>query len=154
MPDRRRPRWPRTEAGTSRTRRAARVWRWLGGLRRRPRVRRLLGAGLALLFAPERGETTRRQLRRRLARLREEAETGLERAGKRTRRELQRRRRRLEAGLERAPPTEPGISWTRPGYFWSAISFDSVRGLPAVQLSMISRSGSAATSPSSFRASS
>jgi gas vesicle protein len=62
----------------------------------------VLGAGLALLFAPERGETTRRELRRRLARLREDAETGLERAGKQTRRELARRRRQLEEGLERA----------------------------------------------------
>jgi gas vesicle protein len=61
----------------------------------------VLGAGLALLFAPERGETTRRQLRRRLARLREDAEAGLERAGKRTRRELARRRRQIEDGLER-----------------------------------------------------
>jgi gas vesicle protein len=62
----------------------------------------VLGAGLALLFAPERGETTRRRLRRRLARLREEAEAGLERAGKQTRRELARRRRQLDEGLERA----------------------------------------------------
>jgi hypothetical protein len=61
----------------------------------------VLGAGLALLFAPERGETTRRRLRRRLARLREDAEAGLERAGKRTRRELGRRRRQIEEGLER-----------------------------------------------------
>jgi hypothetical protein len=62
----------------------------------------VLGVGLALLFAPERGETMRRRLRRRLARLREDAEDGLERAGNRTRRELARRRRQVEAGLERA----------------------------------------------------
>ena len=61
----------------------------------------ILGAGLALLFAPERGQTTRRGLRRRLARLREDAEAGLERAGAGTRRELARRRRQIEEGLER-----------------------------------------------------
>jgi hypothetical protein len=61
-----------------------------------------LGAGIALLFAPERGEKTRRTLRRRLRSLRDEAGDQLERAGKRTGRDLLRRRRRLEAGLERA----------------------------------------------------
>jgi gas vesicle protein len=52
----------------------------------------LLGAGMALMFAPERGDTTRRRLSRRLTRLREEAAEGLERAGARTRREVRRRR--------------------------------------------------------------
>jgi hypothetical protein len=52
----------------------------------------LLGAGLALMFAPERGDTTRRRLSRRLTRLREDTADGLERAGDRTRRELLRRR--------------------------------------------------------------
>jgi gas vesicle protein len=61
-----------------------------------------LGAGIALLFAPERGDKTRRRLRQRLRSLREEAGDQLERAGKRTGRDLLRRRRRLEAGLERA----------------------------------------------------
>lgn len=61
-----------------------------------------LGAGIALMFAPERGDKTRRRLRRRLQRLREETADGLERAGSRTRRDLGRRKRRLEAGLERA----------------------------------------------------
>jgi hypothetical protein len=61
-----------------------------------------LGAGIALLFAPERGEKTRRRLGRRLRSLRDEAGDQLERAGKRTGRDLLRRRRRLEAGLERA----------------------------------------------------
>jgi hypothetical protein len=45
----------------------------------------LLGAGIALMFAPERGDKTRRRLRRRLQRLREEAAEGLQRAGRRTR---------------------------------------------------------------------
>jgi hypothetical protein len=61
-----------------------------------------LGAGIALMFAPERGDKTRRRLRRRLQQLREGTAEGLERAGSRTRRDLARRRRRLEAGLERA----------------------------------------------------
>jgi gas vesicle protein len=52
----------------------------------------MLGAGIALMFAPERGDTTRRRLSRRLTRLREEAAEGLERAGARTRREALRRR--------------------------------------------------------------
>jgi hypothetical protein len=62
----------------------------------------VLGVGLALLFAPDRGDRTRRRLRKRLARLREHAAEGLERAGKRTRRELARRRRLVDEGLERA----------------------------------------------------
>jgi len=61
-----------------------------------------LGAAIALMFAPERGDKTLRRLRRRLQRLREETTEGLERAGTRTRRDLERRKRRLEAGLERA----------------------------------------------------
>ena len=62
----------------------------------------LLGATIALLFAPERGDRTRRAVRKRLERLREEAGEELERAGAVTRRELLRRRRRLQAGVERA----------------------------------------------------
>ena len=61
----------------------------------------VLGVGIGLLLAPERGETTRRRLRKRLERLREDAGEGLERAGKRTRKELARRRRELEEQLER-----------------------------------------------------
>jgi gas vesicle protein len=61
-----------------------------------------LGAGIALLFAPERGDKTRRRLRHRLRSLRDEAGNQLERAGKRTGRDLLRRRRQLEAGVERA----------------------------------------------------
>ena len=61
----------------------------------------LLGAGLALLYAPDRGEKTRRQLKRRLHRLREEAGEGFDRAGTRARKELSRRRRRLEEGIDR-----------------------------------------------------
>jgi len=62
----------------------------------------LLGAGIALLFAPDRGGRTRGTLRRGLHRLREEVADELERAGGHTRRNLRRRRRRLEARLERA----------------------------------------------------
>ena len=62
----------------------------------------LLGAGFALLYAPDRGDKTRRELKRRLTRLREDAEDGIERVGDRARRELVRRRRRLEEGIDRA----------------------------------------------------
>lgn len=62
----------------------------------------LLGAGFALLYAPDRGDRTRRELKRRIHRLREEAEEGLDRAGGRARRELVRRRRQLEEGIDRA----------------------------------------------------
>ena len=65
----------------------------------------VLGAGVALLYAPERGDKTRRQLKRRIQKLRDEAESGLDRAGARAARvrdELNRRRRKLEAGIERA----------------------------------------------------
>jgi gas vesicle protein len=62
----------------------------------------ILGAGLALLYAPDRGDRTRRELKRRIHRLREDAEEGLDRAGGRARRELVRRRRQLEEGIDRA----------------------------------------------------
>jgi gas vesicle protein len=62
----------------------------------------ILGAGVALLLAPDSGSRTRRSLQRGLRRFRDEAEEGLERAGSRTRRELKRRRRELEDRLERA----------------------------------------------------
>jgi len=61
----------------------------------------MLGAGIALMFAPESGDGTRRRLRRRLERLREEAGEGLERARTAARRDLERRRRRVEEGPER-----------------------------------------------------
>jgi gas vesicle protein len=61
-----------------------------------------LGAGLALLFAPDRGEKTRGRLRRRMRSLRDDAREGIDRAGSRTREELQRRQRRIRAELERA----------------------------------------------------
>ena len=65
----------------------------------------LLGGGFALLYAPHRGEMTRKQLKRGLKRLRDETEDGLDRAGAhaaRVRRELSRRRRKLEERLDRA----------------------------------------------------
>lgn len=61
----------------------------------------ILGAGLALLFAPDRGDRTRRRLTRRLRQLRENAGKGIDHAGGRTRRELLRRRRQIEAQLDR-----------------------------------------------------
>jgi gas vesicle protein len=62
----------------------------------------LLGAGIALLYAPDRGSRTRSNLSRRLRRLRDEAGAELERVGGRTRRDLQRHRRELQDRLERA----------------------------------------------------
>ena len=62
----------------------------------------MLGAGVALLFAPERGDRTRRRLQKRLHQLREDAGEGMDRVGTRTRKDLARRRRQIEAGLERA----------------------------------------------------
>jgi gas vesicle protein len=61
-----------------------------------------LGAGFALLFAPERGEKTRGRLRRRMRSLQDDALEGIDRAGSRTRKELQRRQRRIRAELARA----------------------------------------------------
>jgi gas vesicle protein len=60
----------------------------------------LMGAGIALLFAPERGEKTRTRLRRRMRSLSEDARDGLDNASSRTREELQKRRKRLRAELE------------------------------------------------------
>jgi gas vesicle protein len=62
----------------------------------------LLGASIGLMFAPDRGDRTRRAVRRKLRELREEAAEGLEAAGKVTRKDVLRRRRRLKAQLERA----------------------------------------------------
>jgi gas vesicle protein len=62
----------------------------------------LLGAGFALLFAPDRGDKTRRRLRHRMQSLREDAREGIDRAGTRTRKELRRRQRSILAELRRA----------------------------------------------------
>jgi gas vesicle protein len=61
----------------------------------------VLGAGVALLFAPDRGQKTRGRLRQRMRSLGEDAREGIERAGSRTRKELLRRQRRLRAELKR-----------------------------------------------------
>ncbi len=61
----------------------------------------LIGAGIALLFAPDTGVRTRKRLRRGARALRARAGEGLDDAARRTRRDLVRRRRRLEAQLER-----------------------------------------------------
>jgi gas vesicle protein len=60
-----------------------------------------LGAGFALLFAPDEGEKTRGRLRKRMRSLGDDAREGIDRAGARTRKELLRRKRRLRAELER-----------------------------------------------------
>lgn len=60
-----------------------------------------LGAGIAMVLAPDRGNKTRRRLRRRMQMLREGALDSLDQAGSRTRKELSRRKRRLRAELER-----------------------------------------------------
>ena len=75
--------------------------RGLGGFAAGVLLGAVLGIGQGLLFAPQRGEVSRKRLRKRLAKLRERAEDGLERAGMRTGRELERRRKRMEEALER-----------------------------------------------------
>jgi gas vesicle protein len=60
-----------------------------------------LGAGIAMVLAPDRGNKTRRRLRRRMQLLREGALESLDQAGSRTRKEFGRRKRRLRAELER-----------------------------------------------------
>ena len=62
----------------------------------------LLGASFALLFAPDRGDRTRRAVRKRLGQLRDEAAEGLGRAGRITRKDVLRRRRRLQEQIEKA----------------------------------------------------
>ena|SRR5215210_5800449 len=62
----------------------------------------LLGAGLALLLAPDRGEKIRDRLKRRMRSLGEDARSGIDRAGSATRKELRRRQRRIRAELARA----------------------------------------------------
>ena len=61
-----------------------------------------LGAGFALLLAPERGEKIRGRLKRRVRSLRDVAREGIDRAGNATRKELRRRQRRIRAELARA----------------------------------------------------
>ena len=61
-----------------------------------------LGAGFALLLAPERGDKIRSRLKRRMRSLREDARDGIDRAGNATRKELRRRQRRIRAELARA----------------------------------------------------
>jgi gas vesicle protein len=61
-----------------------------------------LGAGLALLLAPERGEKIRDRLKRRMRSLGDDARSGIDRAGSATRKELRRRQRRIRAELARA----------------------------------------------------
>lgn len=50
----------------------------------------VVGMSLALLFAPAKGTTTRRRLKRRLGKLRDRAEGGAHDIAARTRRELER----------------------------------------------------------------
>jgi gas vesicle protein len=62
----------------------------------------VLGAGLALLLAPDRGEKTRGRLRKRMRSLRDDAREGIDRAGSLTQEELRRGKRRFQAELARA----------------------------------------------------
>jgi gas vesicle protein len=61
----------------------------------------VIGAGIAVLFAPAAGEKTRRVLGRRIQDLRSRAEEGLDDATRRARKDLIKRRRRLRARLDR-----------------------------------------------------
>lgn len=62
----------------------------------------VVGAAVALLFAPEKGSRTRRRLGRRVRSLRRDAMEEMEEAGARTRRGLRRRRRHLGSRLSAA----------------------------------------------------
>lgn len=62
----------------------------------------MLGAGFALLLAPDRGDKTRGKLRKRMRSLRDDAREGIDKAGSRTRKELRRRQRHIRAELARA----------------------------------------------------
>jgi gas vesicle protein len=62
----------------------------------------LLGASIALMFAPERGDRTRRAVRRRLEHLRDEAAGGRGRTGRITRKDVLRRQRQLRDKIEKA----------------------------------------------------
>jgi gas vesicle protein len=61
----------------------------------------LLGAGIALLLAPEKGARTRRRLGRGLRTVRDDAFDRLDDATLRARRDLARRKKRLRRQLER-----------------------------------------------------
>lgn len=61
----------------------------------------LLGAGVALLFAPAQGEKTRGRLRKQMRSLKDDAREGIDRAGSRTREELLRRQKQLRDELRR-----------------------------------------------------
>ena len=54
----------------------------------------LIGAGIALLVAPEKGAVTRKRLKRKLRELTDDAEEGMEDWSRRAKRELRHRRRR------------------------------------------------------------
>ena len=54
----------------------------------------LIGAGIALLVAPEKGAVTRKRLKRKLRQLTDDAEEGMEDWSRRAKRELRHRRRR------------------------------------------------------------
>jgi len=60
----------------------------------------LVGAGIALLFAPQSGEDTRRDLSRRARTIRDDAADRLDDASTRAKREFNRRRRRLRERIE------------------------------------------------------
>jgi len=61
----------------------------------------LIGAGIALLVAPERGTVVRRRLKRRWRRAREEARRGVRGFKRDVEREAARRRRWLRQAAER-----------------------------------------------------
>ena len=60
----------------------------------------LVGAGIALLLAPQSGEDTRRELSRRARAIKDDAMDALDDASTRARREFHRRRRQLRDRLE------------------------------------------------------
>jgi len=72
----------------------------VGGLLAGIAVGALVGAGIALLFAPQSGEDTRRDLSRKARSIRDDAADRLEDVSARTRREFNRRRRQLRERLD------------------------------------------------------
>lgn len=72
----------------------------VGGLLAGITIGAVVGAGIALLFAPQSGEDTRRDLSRKARSMRDEAADRLEDVSARTRREFNRRRRQLRERLD------------------------------------------------------
>ena len=74
---------------------------WLGGFATGIIVGALVGAGVMLLSAPDRGEVTRRRIGRRFRDIQEDARGHIEDMGEEAGHQIQRQRRRLKRRLRR-----------------------------------------------------